>query len=586
FDDPSALNECDAVLRHDHGNLAALIRLADAQQCLARLSGKRDQAVHTAETILQLSPTNVRGLLALARSLASTGAYCEAAAVYERLIALDSSFTVPQRELARVYFSDHAYNASAVVYQQMLRPSAEEVLHLELFSLAEQEARARQPLGQLLHAELPANVLRDESAKLAAGTPDPEVRAGLQRILADYEARSNEQRGAALEGEAKSLKDYRSYSAVPVYKTLLDVEPANEEARFDLGQVYGTLKQNHNEIPTYTELLGINPLHREGRVALERSTLDIDPRLGLNATFFTDHGHDGLTNIERQRYQSWATLPWIDENQFLQVGFARVRYQPHDDTGLDGNILSVGLSARCGERLLLYGLLNYEDFVGRLHDRFTFDALARYDCGDLVTTWTRAFLENVVENGESLRQDIHRVGWDVGGDVRPTRYWDFGGIGRVAYYSDVNTLGELVLYNALFLTLPPCQLKFVLDADLQSFRHSTVFPSPDHQLLRGTAYPYFSPGAFAYYEARIEWTQWLSRDFFVHSNQCYFSLQYANGWDSNFVNYNAARVLANFDLWPCVSVGADAQGAISDAYRYLAADVYLIVRLPCECLRR
>jgi tetratricopeptide (TPR) repeat protein len=586
FELPPAVEMCEAVLRRDHGNLAALIRLADAQQCLARLDGKRDEAVRTAETILKLSPTNVRGFLALARSLASTGAYCEATAAYDRLIGLDGSFTVPQRELARVYFSDHQFNASAAVYQQMQRPCADEVFRLDLFSLAQREPRAREPLGQLLHAELPADVLRDESAKLAAGAPDPDVRAGLQRILADYEARSREQLGALIEGEAKSKKDLRNYSAIPVYQSLLDVEPANEEARFDLGQVYGTLKQNHNEIPVYDQLLAINPLHREGRVALERSSLEIDPRLGLNASSFADRGHDGLTNIWRQRYQTWATLPWIDENQFVQLGFARVRYTPHDDAGLDGNILSAGVSAKCGERLLLYGLLNFEDFQSRLKDRFTFDAGARYDCGDFVTSWTRAFLENVVENGESLRQDIHRVGWDLGSDVRPTRYWNFGGIGRVAYYSDVNTMGELYLYNGVLLALPPCQLKFVLDADLQAFRHSTVFPTPDHEVLRGTLYPYYSPHAFAYYEARIEWTQWLSRDYFVHSNQCYFSLQYANGLDSNFVNYNSVRALANYDVRPWLSIGADAQGAISDAYSFVAVDLYMIVRLPCECLRR
>src|SRR5262249_40723660 len=375
-------------------------------------------------------------------------------------------------------------------------------------------------------------------------------------------------------------------SAIPAYQSLLEFEPGNEEARFDLGQVYGALKQNHNEIPVYDQLLAINPLHREAQVALERSGLEIDPRLGLNAFLFADRGRDGVANIFRQRYQSWVTLPCVDENQFVQVGFARVRYTPNDDAGLDGNIFSIGASYKCNERLLLYGLLNYEEFPSRLHDRFTFDAAARYDCGDLACTWTRVFLENVVENGESLRQDIHRVGWDLGGEVRPTRFWELGGIGRIAYYSDVNTMGELYLFNDVLLTMPPCQLKFVLDADLQAFQHSTVFAEPDHEVLRGTLYPYFSPKAFAYYEARIEWTQWLSRDYFVHSNQCYYSLQYANGWDSNFVNYNSIRALANFDLRPWLSIGGDAQGAISDAYKFAAADLYVIVRLPCGWLRK
>jgi len=586
FEDPPAVEMCEAVLKQDHGNLAALIRLADAQQCQARLSGRRACAVHTAETILALSPTNVRGRLALARDYASTSAYCDAAATYQQLISLDSTFTAPQRELARVLFSAHDFNASAAAYQQEQRPSADEVLRLDLSSLAQREPRVRGQLDLLVHTHLPTDVLRDESAKLAAGAPDPEVRAALQRILADYEARSKEQLGAFLEGEAKSKKDFRSYSAIPAYQTLLEAEPANEEARFDLGQVYGALKQNYHEIPVYDQLLAINPLHREAQVALERSSLEIDPRLGLNVSLFADRGRDGLANIFRQRYQSWGTLPLGDENEFVLFGFARVRYVPHDDAGLDGNIFSVRLQHKCDERLLLYGQLNYEEFPSRLHDRFTFEAGGLYDCGDLVQLWSRAFLANVVENGESLRQDIHRVGADFGGDVRPTRYWEFGGTGQLAYYSDVNTMGELYLFNNVLLTMPPCQLKFVVDADLQAFQHSTVFPTPDHEVLRGTLYPYFSPNAFAYYEARIEWTQWLSRDYFVHSNQCYFSLQYANGWDSNFVNYNSVRALGHFDVRPWLSIGADAQGTVSDAYKFAAADLYLIVRLPCGLLRK
>jgi hypothetical protein len=113
-----------------------------------------------------------------------------------------------------------------------------------------------------------------------------------------------------------------------------------------------------------------------------------------------------------------------------------------------------------------------------------------------------------------------------------------------------------------------------------------VFVSPDPDNIRGAQFPYFSPHAFAYYEVRIEWTQWLSRDYFVHSNQCYYSLQYATGMDSNFVWYNSARVLSNFDLRPWFTIGADAQGIISDAYKEAAANIYAIVRLPCGWLRK
>lgn len=235
----------------------------------------------------------------------------------------------------------------------MLTPSADEKLHLDLASYLRREPRVQEPVDLLLRADLPGSVLRTETAKLAAGATDPDVQAGLQRILADYDARFTEQTSAGLEGEAKSDKDFRSYEAVPVYKSLTALEPTNEEALFDLGQVYGVLKQNRNEIPVYGQLLRIDPLHREGNVALERSGLEIQPRAILNTDFLADKGRDGLARIQRQRYQSWVALPWGDENEFVQFCFARVRYQPHDDSALEGNIRSARVQHKIGERLLL-----------------------------------------------------------------------------------------------------------------------------------------------------------------------------------------------------------------------------------------
>lgn len=585
-EDPPTVEMCLAVLKWDKQNLAALIRLADAQQRLARFSGRREEAVRTAETVLALSPPNVRGHLALARSYASTEKYREAAVKYERLIALDPAFAVPERERARVLFSDHQFRASAAAYQEMLVPAAEEKLLLNLASFAQKEPKLRGDVDLLAHAELPPDALRAESAKLVAGVPDPEIQAALQRILADYDARTAEQIGARLEGEAKDLKDFRSYAAISVYQALLAHEPHNEEALFDLGQVYGVLKQTHREIEQYGQLLHVDPLHREGIVASERASLELQPNVQFNVDFFADKGRDGLARIQRTRYQSWIAVPWGDENELVQFGFAPVHYQPHIDPALDGTIISGRVQHKWGEKLLLFGQLNYENYPNRISDKFTFDAGAQYDFSDLVRGWSRAFLQNVVENGVSIRQDIFRGGGDLGLGVRPTRYWDFGGDARVAYYSDVNTLGELYLFNNVLLSLPPRQLKFVLDADLQAFAQSTVFADNIRDDQHILIHPYFSPRAYAYYEARLEWTQWLSRDYFVHSNQCYYSLQYANGWDSNLVNYNSFRALANFDIKPWLTVGADSQGVLSSAYNSIGANAYLIVRFPCGCLRK
>jgi tetratricopeptide (TPR) repeat protein len=583
FDDPRTAEMAHAALEGDAQNLAALIRLADAQQRLARADQHIEAAVKTCKDILAQSPTNVRARLALARALATAERFQDAVAEYDRLIAQDGCFTVPQREKARVLYSDHQFAASAAAYQRMEVPAADEVLHAELAGWAQRDPRARDALELILHANLSGRGLRDEVAHVAAGAPDPEVHEGLLRALADYDGRCAEREAAHLEGEAKSKKDFRNYEAVPVYKSLLVLEPGNEEGLFDLGQVYGALRQTQHEIADYGELLTVNPVDREGLIAEERASLELAPQFHLRVNQFDQRGRDGLAVIDRTRVTASAVLPWGDENEFVELGFARAHYQPHNDAALDGNIPFVRAQGKPCEPLLLFGQLNYEDYLDRLKDRPTFEAGADYDASDALHLRARAFLENVLENGETLRQDIYRDGVDVSADYRPTRTWDFGGTARFAHYSDNNSLAELYLVNNVLLTFPPKQLKLVLDADLESFAHQTTFPGPNHQDLHGVIHPYFSPRGFAYYEVRIEWTHWLSRDYFVHSNQCWYSLQYALGEDSGLATYNNFRALVNCDIRPWLSIGADAQQALSDVYKATSANGYLIVRLPC-CL--
>jgi tetratricopeptide (TPR) repeat protein len=584
FDDARAAEQARAVAQADPRNLAALIRLADAQQRLAIADQHIDETVTTCQAILALSPTNVRARLALARALAVAERYAESVAEYDKLIAIDPCFTVPQREKARVLYSAHQFAASDAAYRRLECPSADEVLRADLSCFAQKDPRGAALLDLLLRSGMSGKGLREEVARLAAMSAEPEVREGLIRAVADYDGRCAEQTGARLEAEAKSKKDVRNYEAIGVYKALLALEPDNEEAGFDLGQVYGALRQTRNELAAYAELLRADPIHRDALIAQERAGLELDPQFHLNTLYFRERGRDGLATVTRERLEGTVVLPYGDENEYVQLGYARVRYLPVGAEPLDGNILILRGQNKPCERLLLFGQVNFEDYPNRLKDRPTGEAGADYDASDCLHLRFRSFLENVVENAASLRQDIYRYGADVSASVRPTRTWDFGGTARLAHYSDHNDLAELYLVNNCLLSLPPKQLKIVLDADLESFEQSTVFPTANHNDLRGVIHPYFSPHAFAYYELRIEWTQWLSRDYFVHSNQCYYGLQYALGEDSNLATYNTFRALAYCDIKPWLTVGADAQQVLSDVYRATSANAYLIVRFPCCCL--
>jgi hypothetical protein len=193
------------------------------------------------------------------------------------------------------------------------------------------------------------------------------------------------------------------------------------------------------------------------------------------------------------------------------------------------------------------------------------------------------FLNNVVENGETLRQNIYRYGARVGTDWQFTRNWSATATYTYAHYSDNNDYNECFVRTDYRLLPPPCELRAVFDVDYYGYRATTILLTPDPTFLFGAIHPYFSPISFAYYEGRLEWKHWLSRDYFTHSNQCWYSLQYALGWDNRFNNYNTIRALFNYDVRPWLSVGADAYQILSPVYDATGANLYLILRCPCCC---
>jgi tetratricopeptide (TPR) repeat protein len=578
--DRRAIALVQEVLARDPHNLAALIRLADAQLRVSRFTADITPLLQATDTILQLSPTNVRGHLARARAFATVQNWNEAVIQYDRLIGIDPQFLIPRREKARVLFSDHAFAAADYTYQQLQTPPADALL-------------ARDVVAETKTAPLPEVVV---PASFQLGPPAPVVQAdgqgsssgieggppeGVGRALKDHQSRLTEQQGAALEEQAKRLKDLRNMRAVPVYQQLIDLEPGNEEALFDLGQVYGGLKQTRNALLPLSQVLEVEPQHRESLIALERASLEISPQMHSWVDFFNQRGRDGLAQIARTKLGTAAILPFGDENEFIRLGFARVYYRPSNDPTLDGNIFTIRAQKKfIHDQLLAHAQLNYEHYEGRLDDRPTFDAGGTFDVCDLLRVRATGFLENVVENSESLRQDIYRLGATLGLDIHATRYWNFGGMYRLAYYSDENYLNQMFLYKEVNLSLPPRQLKLVGTVNYLSYSQQTIFPTPQQDTIVGAVHPYFAPASYAYYEGRIEWYHWISRDYFTYSNQCWYSLQYGIGWDSRFVSYHDVRAILHLDLKSWLTVGVQAQALFSEVYESQGVQVYAVLRLP------
>jgi tetratricopeptide (TPR) repeat protein len=580
FDDHGTVDMAQTVLKFEPDNLAALIRVADAEERIARQTGNIRETVETAKAILARSPTNVRARLALARALDVSQDYLAAAAAYEPLLVADPDFHLAQRERAREFYSAHRFDLGAGAYTAMLFPSADERLQTDLTALTRNNPRAGPVLTPCLTAKLAGTALKDEATRVCHAAGDPEVDAALERIFLDHQARSTEQEGDRLEAQVKDTT-WRPRAVIPVATKLLVLEPSNTSVLFDLGQAFGSVRETSRALEPFGEMLRIDPNEREAAVASERASEEMRPQLRLAFDFFDQNGRDGLARIDRTRYLSIVRLPYGDEDQYFDLGFGRTSLTPHDDHTLDGNSLIFGFQAKtCNDHLYIFGQGDVQQFPDRISDRVTFDTGVRYVVNDFATLRAGMFLNNVEENGESLRQDIYRYGARAGADFQIDRRWTVDGTYSYAHYSDQNDYNEGFIRSTVILCFPPNELKLILSTDIYGYSEQTIFGHPGTSDIEGTVHPYFSPTFFAYYEARLAWKQWLSRDYFYYSNQCWYSLEYGVGWDNSFNNYQVIRGLFNFDVCSWLSIGADSQVILSPVYNAFGVYGYLIARLP------
>jgi len=581
YEDQKVIEIINSFAGYDNNNLALLVRLADAQQRSARWPGTPGDCFATCQQIIRQSPTNVRGHLSMARAFATTQNYRKASVQYDQLITIDPEFTIPPRERARILYSDKQFSAARSQYNVVLSPTPEEHVLGQMAYHSQRDARLKQAFGPYLGGHMNGPALRAELARLASSCPDEEARLAAHRLICDYDATLAWQEPFRLERDGKELKGYRDYMAIPQYNAANQFEPTNTETLFDEGQTYAALKMTRAALTWYANTLAVDPTHRDAAVASERASANISPRLDIWGDLFSQRGRTGVASIDRQRYTAAVALPIGDENEYVQFGYQRIFLEPTDDKGTIGTAPFFRVQKKWDDnRMMTYAQVNLEQYQDWISTRPTFDAGYWYDHSDVFRTRGGAYLENVLESGESLRQDIYRYGVYSGLDVKPTRTWQFGGTATYAHYSDDNDACMGFLYNEVSLSLPPKQLKLVQRASIWSYRETTQFPTdpPDPNNLVGAVHPYFSPDIFSSLECRIEWWHWLSRDYFAHSNQCYYSVQYGIATDNNLITYHNAKVLFNYDCNSYLTIGAEGSAILSSEYDMYQAMAFIQIR--------
>jgi predicted Zn-dependent protease len=498
---------------------------------LAMEDGRRAWAKQLLDEALQAEPKNI--------------------VLKTRLAEWYSSFGVPDRA-----------SCAARMYAELL---AQEPCNQKwMLGLARAKATMRcnddaLALYRKLRCQSPDNYLyaRETARVMFCVCGSPKGLTEYDSALCHWSGLDEEARRLAKERLAKSTYCSSPSIAVGAYEELLAVEPYEQHIAFELGQARGFLGNTTDAIDAYSHLLEVNPNHRDAQVAIEGKQLEQCPLLMADTRFVRERGRDGLTSIDRfGEYVSYQ-FARSDENEHLSIGYGRLSLAPTSGQGTTGNALTFRyekqVHADCGKLLSPYVPLalfvngevqQYDQFVST---RPVFEAGIRFHTFDDLVWTISGTMDNVLENGESLQQDIYCGGLRSDLCYKPCNYWETEATYAWQSYSDDNTRNAAEFRNRLQLTPDPRRLSLLADCYYWNFAQASVFsPGPDP--FNNMEHPYWTPQNYVMGGVGVEWKQWLSWDRFDGAQRCWVAFSAMKRWDNQAQNYNVYRGTLGWDI--------------------------------------
>ncbi len=358
------------------------------------------------------------------------------------------------------------------------------------------------------------------------------------------------QKQAELERGSKKLLWNERFAPVRRHlQELVEHEPGNQEALFDLAQACCVLGLGDEEEEVYQELLEIDPLHGQASRALERRRERSRPGVFGNYSFWREKGRGELARMDRHRLDIGLDVP-LRSRHSLRVTGHRYFESPQKHAGtvqasgisLDGELVT-------GPHFSLAGGLTYKSyaddlktrgskmkkeridlddlFLGHLDMRFNLD-----DYADLTLGYEK---REELANAMALAQGIYTESYGAQLDIYPQRRLELGLSARYLDYSDDNhgyMYGASAGYS---FTDHPRRFRTILSGEYRDTSRSYQGCSQDNDCSAKTDFkrPYWTPENHWGSAVTFEFTHDLAQDFFCGAREHYYQLQLTLGTEKD-----------------------------------------------------
>jgi len=486
------------------------------------IAGYTDQSIALYDELLDVFPESSKLWVGRARVLSWAKRYEESLAAYAEIRNRYPEDPGILREMARVAGWAKSFDRAWEFYRKLFTPTLDQCLDL---SGSEGSSESRDSEAS------PYYIYESINPKNAPELGDA-VRGNGARVYSGYfmDAKTlyHLQKMAFLEYQSKRHIYLLKYQrAEDFLEELVELEPGNVEARFDLGQVRSALGLTREQDKAYRELLLIAPSHSRAGRALEISHARRRPALMGGLRYWNEEGSErlsgmriltaetgGLVSLTGQSRVSTAIYSQWEKPR--QEGFIRERAQ---GLKMEGEaVISRRLQGSAG-----FHFKEYEkDSLGeRMMGHFGL----QWNIEDRVLPRIRWSRQENISNGFARRDEILFNQWQLGFQVPVSRKFNFDMQATVEDFSDDNTMVTLQFLPEWKLTDHPRQLHLQANLEYKDTSRRTRFLFNGDGELEEIIHPYWTPDDFFRTQVSLLWRHDLANEQFRGNLDKYYELR-------------------------------------------------------------
>lgn len=433
---------------------------------------KFDEALQIYFSLLERFPENPKLTIAIARVYSWSKQYVEGISWYNKLLALHPQDTVALKEKARVALWGKYFPLAMATYEELIDPS---------FPLED-------PYAQYL------------------------VR-----------------RSFVAEKRAKTLNWDKYYlHALGAYRSLLEINPGDQEALFDDAQVFCTMGLCDCSQKIYKRILQLDPNHNLVKMAKRRSEIRLHPGLQTNITYWRELGTGSFSQSQIARYEadlvfelplSCRAKTRYKQHTWVENPFYNNRFYPAEGESIEGEYIYDGfIRASAGAMRK-----NYFNKFKTLYSGFNHLSLNFYDYLQCHLQYDKM---NEVSNYFSMKQNIQYLLSSLSFTSDITHKWSAEATYQHLDYNDKNNRNQVEIATKYSFTDDPDAVSLILRGNYRNTKHLSVsIVAPNGVTLIDVIHPYWTPQKYYSGTLTLQWRHDYRYFVFCEAPERYFDLK-------------------------------------------------------------